>query len=45
MMGPPRPGEILPTFLRRALDLSAEQKMQLDELQKGRRYPAVEDPH
>ncbi len=34
MMGPPRPGEILPSFVRRALDLTAEQKAQLDELQK-----------
>ncbi len=34
MMGPPRPGEILPAFLRRALDLTPEQKAQLDELQK-----------
>jgi len=34
MMGPPRPGEILPAFLRRALDLTAEQNTQLDELQK-----------
>jgi len=34
MMGPPRPGEILPSFLRRALDLTAEQKSLLDELQK-----------
>ncbi len=34
MMGPPRPGEILPTFFRRALDLTAEQNTQLDELQK-----------
>src|SRR5208337_812788 len=34
MMGPPRPGEILPSFLRRALDLTPEQKAQLDELQK-----------
>jgi hypothetical protein len=34
MMAPPRPGEILPSFLRRALDLSAEQKAQLDELQR-----------
>jgi len=34
MMGPPRPGEILPAFLRRALDLTAEQKSQVDELQK-----------
>jgi hypothetical protein len=32
--GPPRPGEILPSFLRRALDLTPEQKAQLDELQK-----------
>ena len=34
MMGPPRPGEILPSFLRRALDLTADQNAQLDELQK-----------
>jgi EF hand len=34
MMAPPRPGEILPSFLRRALDLTPEQKAQLDELQK-----------
>jgi EF hand len=34
MMGPARPGEILPSFLQRALDLSSEQKAQLDELQK-----------
>jgi hypothetical protein len=34
MMAPPRPGEILPSFLQRALDLTPEQKAQLDELQK-----------
>ena len=34
MMGPPRPGEILPAFFQRALDLTAEQKTQLEELQK-----------
>ncbi len=34
MMGPPRPGEILPAFMQRALDLTAEQKAQLEELQK-----------
>ena len=34
MMGPPRPGEILPSFLQRALNLTADQKSQLDELQK-----------
>lgn len=34
VMAPPRPGEILPPFLQRALDLTPEQKVQLDELQK-----------
>jgi hypothetical protein len=34
IMAPPRPGEILPSFLQRALDLSTDQKAQLDELQK-----------
>ncbi len=34
MMAPPRPGEILPSFHQRALDLTPEQKAQLDELQK-----------
>src|SRR5271157_338808 len=34
MVAPPRPGEILPSFLQRALDLTPEQKAQLDELQK-----------
>jgi hypothetical protein len=34
MMAPPRPGEILPLFLQRALNLTPEQKAQLDELQK-----------
>jgi hypothetical protein len=34
MMAPPRPGEILPSFLQRAPDLTPEQKAQLDELQK-----------
>jgi len=34
MMAPPRPGEILPSFLQLALDLTPEQKAQLDELQK-----------
>jgi len=33
-MVPPRAGEVLPAFLRRELDLSDEQKSQLDELQK-----------
>ena len=33
-MAPPRPGEVLPSFLQRALDLTPEQKAQLDELQK-----------
>ncbi len=32
--GPPQPGRILPPFLREQLGLSAEQKKQLDELQK-----------
>jgi hypothetical protein len=32
--GPPRPGEILPPFLRDRLELTAEQKKQLDALQK-----------
>jgi hypothetical protein len=34
MMARPRPGEILPLFLQRALNLTPEQKAQLDELQK-----------
>ncbi len=34
MMAPPRPGEILPSFLQRALDLTPGQKALLDELQK-----------
>jgi hypothetical protein len=32
--GPPRPGQILPPFLQDRLKLTAEQKKQLDELQK-----------
>jgi hypothetical protein len=32
--GPPRPGQILPPFLQDRLNLTAEQKKQLDELQK-----------
>jgi hypothetical protein len=34
MMGPPRPGEVLPPMLQQILKLSAEQKKQLDVLQK-----------
>jgi EF hand len=34
MMGPPRPGEILPPMLRRTLHLTGEQNKQIDELQK-----------
>jgi hypothetical protein len=33
-MGPPRPGEILPTMLRDRLKLTAEQSKQVDALQK-----------
>jgi EF hand len=33
-MGPPRPGEILPRFLRQRLELSAAQEKQIEELQK-----------
>jgi EF hand len=33
-MGPPRPGEILPPFLRQRLELSAAQEKQIAELQK-----------
>lgn len=32
--GPPQPGQILPTFLQERLNLTAEQKKQLEELQK-----------
>src|SRR5262249_44677607 len=32
--GPPQPGQILPPFLQEQLKLTAEQKKQLDELQK-----------
>jgi hypothetical protein len=32
--GPPTPGQILPPFLQEQLNLTAEQKKQLDELQK-----------
>src|SRR5205823_1652153 len=32
--GPPQPGQILPSFLQEQLKLTAEQKKQLDELQK-----------
>ena len=34
MMGPPRPGEILPPMLQDRLRLTAEQKTQLEDLQK-----------
>ena len=34
MMGMPRPGEILPQFLRQRLNLSAKQQKQLTALQK-----------
>jgi EF hand len=34
MMGPPRPGDILPTMVRQRLRLTDEQKTQVDELQK-----------
>ncbi len=34
MMGPPRPGEVLPPFFRRALELTADQQAELDALQK-----------
>jgi EF hand len=34
MGGPPRPGEILPRFLRERLELSAEQEKQIQDLQK-----------
>jgi hypothetical protein len=33
-MGPPRPGEILPPMLQQRLRLTAEQKTQLEDLQK-----------
>ena len=33
-MGPPRPGEILPRFLRERLELSEAQGKQIQELQK-----------
>jgi hypothetical protein len=33
-MGPPRPGEILPRFLRERLELSAAQEKQIEDLQK-----------
>lgn len=33
--GPPQPGQILPRFLQERLSLTAEQKQQLEELQKG----------
>jgi hypothetical protein len=33
-MGPPRPGEILPRFLRERLELSAVQEKQIEDLQK-----------
>ena len=32
--GPPRPGQVLPAFLQDSLKLTADQKKQLDELQK-----------
>jgi hypothetical protein len=32
--GPPRPGQILPTFVQEQLNLSADQRKQLDTLQK-----------
>jgi Spy/CpxP family protein refolding chaperone len=32
--GPPRPGQILPPFMQEQLNLTAEQKKQLEELQK-----------
>ncbi|HWE95280.1 MAG TPA: hypothetical protein VG269_15040 [Tepidisphaeraceae bacterium] len=32
--GPPRPGQVLPTFLRERLNLSADQAKQIDDLQK-----------
>jgi hypothetical protein len=32
--GPPRPGQVLPVFIQERLNLSAEQKKQLAELQK-----------
>ncbi len=32
--GPPLPGQVLPLFLRKALDLNAEQQGQIDALQK-----------
>jgi hypothetical protein len=34
MMGPPRPGEVLPRMVQQRLNLTAEQKGQLDSLQK-----------
>jgi hypothetical protein len=34
MMGPPRPGEVLPQFMQQGLNLSAEQKQELAQLQK-----------
>jgi hypothetical protein len=34
MMGPPRPGEVLPPMFRQALRLTPEQREQVDELQK-----------
>jgi hypothetical protein len=33
-MGPPRPGEIFPSFLRQRLELSAAQEKQIQDLQK-----------
>jgi hypothetical protein len=32
--GPPRPGQIMPPFLQNQLNLTSDQKMQLNELQK-----------
>jgi len=34
MGGPPRPGEILPRFMRQRLELSSEQEKQIQDLQK-----------
>jgi hypothetical protein len=34
MMGPPRPGEILPQMLQQRLGLSSEQKAELEDLQR-----------
>jgi hypothetical protein len=33
--GPPQPGQILPAFIQNILELSADQKKKVDEIQKG----------